>query len=117
MKEQYKLKTFVHVRLHTLPQCSDVTKTSVRSVRSCDANRLISVSGTVIKTGPIKMLEYKKIFVCRKCKKSFDIVADSEQFNSIMKPTQCPIEECGGKSFITREDEIVCRDYQEIKIQ
>ncbi|EFC43100.1 predicted protein, partial [Naegleria gruberi] len=117
MKEQFKLKTFVHVRLHTLPQCSEVTKTSVRSVRSCDANRLISVSGTVIKTGPIKMLEYKKIYICKKCKKSFDIVADREQFNSITKPTQCPIEDCGGKSFISREDEIVCRDYQEIKIQ
>ncbi|EFC35670.1 predicted protein, partial [Naegleria gruberi] len=65
MKEQFKLKTFVHVRLHTLPQCSEVTKTSVRSVRSCDANRLISVSGTVIKTGPIKMLEYKKIYICK----------------------------------------------------
>ena len=117
MKDQFKLKLLVHVRLHTLPQCNEVTKTSVSSVRSCDTNRLISVSGTVIKTGPIKMLEFKKVYICRKCKKPFEIIADREQYNMIVKPTQCPVEDCGGKSFTSRDEEIVCRDYQEIKIQ
>ncbi|KAL9651296.1 hypothetical protein ABK040_001249 [Willaertia magna] len=117
LKDQLKLKTLIHIRLHSLPQCSEVTKSSVSSIRSCDTNRLISVSGTVIKTGPVKMLEYKKTYICKKCRKAFDIVADREQFNIIMKPTQCPVADCGGKSFSHKSDSITCRDYQEIKIQ
>lgn len=88
-----------HIRLTDLPMCSQVTKHSVSSIRSADVNKFISVPGTVIKTGAVKMLEYEKEYICKSCKNKFRVKADKEQMNIIEKPRQCPTNDCRSKSF------------------
>jgi DNA helicase MCM9 len=111
-------KSNLHIRLHSLPLCQETSKTSVSSIRSSDINKFISVAGTVIKTGPIKMLEYEKTFQCTKCRKNMVVKADIEQHYTLNKPTSCTAtEDCAGKYFKPVEGTQVCRDYQEIKIQ
>ncbi|KAL0478058.1 DNA helicase MCM9 [Acrasis kona] len=115
----FKYKPNVHLRVHTLPLNPETTKPSVSAIRSADINKFIAVSGTVIRTGAVKMWEFEKQFMCNKCKQKFTVRSDMEQYNVLIKPTSCPneVEECGGKSFKLLENSQVCRDYQEIKIQ
>jgi DNA helicase MCM9 len=111
-------KEGVRIRLYSLPLCEETTKPSVSSIRSSDINKFVAVAGTVIKTGPIKMLEYKKTFQCSKCRGTFEVEADIEQHYILQKPITCTAtENCSGKNFKPVESRHECRDYQEIKIQ
>jgi DNA replicative helicase MCM subunit Mcm2 (Cdc46/Mcm family) len=55
-----EVKEFVHARVTNPPSCSSVCKSNVSSLRSGDVGRLISVQGTVIRAGLIKMLESER---------------------------------------------------------
>jgi DNA helicase MCM9 len=57
--------------------------------RSEDVGRFVAISGTVIRTGMLKMLQTSKQFICQKCKNTFTVQYSREQYNSIPKPTQC----------------------------
>lgn len=93
-------KKTVRARVTNLPKCTEITKKSVSALRSSDINRLVSVSGTVIRTGAIKMLEYEREFVCTRCKHKFIVQADMEQYNVIVKPSICPSnKDCTSTSF------------------
>lgn len=84
--------------------------------------RLLSIRGTVIRTGGLKMQEYSKEWECTRCKtKQFSFV-DDHQYGNIPKPLFCfgNAEEspCKNLKFV----EIISNtsmhvDYQEIKIQ
>ena len=87
-----------------------------------DINRLISVSGTVVRTGQIKMLQARRDFVCVKCKYRFSVEADLEQRHQMTLPPECPshgiaVKPCNGVKFEPVEGAEDCHDYQEVRIQ
>ena len=78
------------------------------------------MTGTVTKTSLRRMLAWRKHLTCSKCRATFPLLADYDQFYEFCPPLQCPVEECGGAQF--QEDKsgtssTDCRDYQEVKVQ
>ena len=54
-----------------LPSCPELYRDSVP--RTSDVGRLLCVVGTVVRISASKMLEYKKEFMCTKCKHVFTV--------------------------------------------
>ena len=84
--------------------------------------RLLSIRGTVIRTGGLKMQEYSKEWECTRCKTKQFTFVDDHQYGNIPKPVICVgiVDEipCKNLKFV----EIISNtsmhvDYQEIKIQ
>ncbi|KAJ2744568.1 DNA helicase mcm9 [Coemansia sp. BCRC 34301] len=112
------------VRLGHLPMHPSMQRTKMPG--SSDVGRLLSITGTVIRTGLVKMMETHKRFSCLKCRGTFTVRAELEQYNYIPKPTKClaPGEDfCNSTNFApvdgvdSQEAQLSCTDYQEIKIQ
>ena len=118
----WSVKASCHLRLHHLPACRELCKPTVTSIRAADINGLLSVSGTVIRTGVIKLLHSRREYVCLKCKYRFPCEVDIEQRNQMQLPDVCPSDgltakPCTGTKFEPVEGTEVCRDYQEVRIQ
>ncbi|KAL4580941.1 hypothetical protein LXL04_017147 [Taraxacum kok-saghyz] len=101
---------------------------SIGRVRVKHRGILLTLKGTVIRSGSIKMIEGEREYECRKCKHRFKVHPELESRNSIPKPLFCPSKvifhslllpkgSCGSTSFQLLEGNKVCHDYQEIKIQ
>lgn len=115
-------KEFVHVRINICGSPLEFPETfpSVGRVRVKHRGILLTLKGTVIRSGAIKMVEGDRTFECRKCKHRFKVSPELETGNSVPKPTACPSQKqkyCESTSFQIVEENIVCHDYQEIKIQ
>ncbi|KAJ2813738.1 DNA helicase mcm9 [Coemansia furcata] len=87
-----------------------------------DGGRLLTVTGTVIRTGMVKVMETQKTYACLKCRGTFVIRAELEQYHHIPKPARCLAggeDYCNSTSFAPMEGSggLCCSDYQEIKIQ
>ena len=80
------MKHNVHVRFFSLPQFPEFFRNTIP--RSCDVGKLLSISGTVIRTTTVKMLECEREFVCTRCKHSFTVEADFEQYYLLPRPTR-----------------------------
>ncbi|KAJ2851113.1 DNA helicase mcm9 [Coemansia brasiliensis] len=109
------------VRITHLPNHPVLHRTRVPG--SDDVGRLLCISGTVIRTGLVKMMETHRTYACTKCRGTFSIGAEIEQYNYIPKPVRCLApgpEFCNSTSFTpmdSPEELQRCVDYQEIKIQ
>ncbi|KAJ2751682.1 DNA helicase mcm9, partial [Coemansia pectinata] len=112
------------VRVEHLPNHPALQRTKMPG--SGDVGRLLTISGTVIRTGMVKMMETQKRYACLKCRGTFVVRAELEQYNYIPKPVRClaPGEDfCNSNSFApvegldALEARLCCTDYQEIKIQ
>ena len=92
-----------------------------RVPRAVDHGRLLCVSGTVIRTGTVRLLEYRREYVCLKCRHEFVVHADPEQYHTLVVPVRCPVPGgCSSTHFIGPSGDAnpsCCRDYQEVKIQ
>ena len=81
---------------------------------------MIEICGTVTKTAQPKMLTYRKDMMCSKCRYTFPVTADYNQFYELVPPLICPNPEgCSNNQFgevgvVTADN---CRDYQEVKLQ
>ncbi|XP_062858615.1 DNA helicase MCM9 [Trichomycterus rosablanca] len=116
----YALRRNLHVRVSGLPVCPELTREHIPKSR--DVGHFLSVTGTVIRTGATKVLEYQRDYMCNKCRHVFSVQADFEQHYSFEPPTRCPGEdECSSFKFTCLADRdappSACKDYQEIKIQ
>ncbi|BFZ04942.1 hypothetical protein BsWGS_07980 [Bradybaena similaris] len=118
-QQHLTVKKKVHVRVMSLPVCPELHRTSLP--RTADLGSFLSVTGTVIRTTLIRMLEYEKKYICTKCRTTVTAKADFEQCYSLSKPTVCVNDACRGNNLIPVGDKAsgpnVCRNYQEIKIQ
>ncbi|XP_055900609.1 DNA helicase MCM9-like isoform X2 [Biomphalaria glabrata] len=118
-QSQLTVKTKVHVRVMSLPLCPELSRTTLP--KTGDIGNFLSVTGTVIRTTLIRVLEHERDFLCSKCRAVNVAKADFEQYYSLCKPNVCTNEACGSNSFIPLEDSASgpskCRNYQEIKIQ
>ncbi|KAM4695014.1 DNA helicase MCM9 [Discoglossus pictus] len=113
------MKQNLHARIIGLPVCPELTREHIPKTR--DVGHFLSVTGTVIRTSLVKVLEYEQDFMCNKCKHVITVKADFEQFYTFSPPTACNNEEgCNSNRFTCLSDlssPASCRDYQEIKIQ
>ncbi|KAJ2778707.1 DNA helicase mcm9 [Coemansia interrupta] len=108
------------VRVGNAPNTPLVVRTRVPG--SLEAGRLVSFSGTVIRSGAVKMMETHRTFECGTCRGRFRVLAEIEQFGYIPRPTRCMVaggeEPCRSTAFApTSPDQSACVDYQEIKVQ
>lgn len=114
--DEFTEKKNVHARVFSLPHFPDLCRTLLPD--SEDIGKFLQVTGTIVRMTVTKMLEYKKQFMCAKCKNLMTIEADFEQRFAIIPPKRCKIGECGSTTIISNADgSIFCKDYQEIKIQ
>ncbi|XP_042506179.1 probable DNA helicase MCM9 isoform X1 [Macadamia integrifolia] len=116
------VKEFVHVRINISGSPLEFPETfpSIGRVRVKHRGILLTLKGTVIRSGSVKMIEGERKYMCRKCKFRFDVHPELESGNAIRLPSACPSKgarSCEGTSFEFIEGSIVCHDYQEIKIQ
>ncbi|NXA85448.1 MCM9 helicase, partial [Melanocharis versteri] len=117
---QLSLKQNLHVRVSGLPVCPELTREHIP--KSKDVGHFLSVTGTVIRTSSVKVLEFERSYICNKCKHVFVVKADFEQYYAFCRPAACLNEEgCNSTKFMclsgTTSSPTCCRDYQEIKIQ
>uniref|UniRef100_A0A804KZZ8 Probable DNA helicase MCM9 n=1 Tax=Musa acuminata subsp. malaccensis TaxID=214687 RepID=A0A804KZZ8_MUSAM len=115
-------KYHVHVRINVggSPLESPETFPSIGRIRVKHRGILLTLKGTVIRSGAIKMIEWEQLYECRRCKHRFKVHPELEAGKSIKPPTSCPStgsKTCEGTYFAPIEDSKVCHDYQEIKIQ
>ncbi|KAJ1974622.1 DNA helicase mcm9 [Dimargaris xerosporica] len=127
LSSDMSVKQFVHVRLASFPQCPELCRTQVPT--SDDVGPLISLTGTVIRTGLVKIVENRRFYSCTTCKGVFAMKADLEQYSFISRPTRCLVdnsEPCRGTKFVQVAtsarhtgvtDSATCTDYQELRIQ
>ncbi|XP_063400645.1 DNA helicase MCM9-like [Mytilus trossulus] len=118
-KNVMNVKKHIHARIMSLPVCPELTRTTLP--RTADVDSFLSITGTVIRTTVMKMLEYEKEYICAKCRSIFTVEADIEQFYSVGKPSKCTNEACNSTNFTLVNDTggqpVNCRNYQEIKVQ
>ncbi|NWS40125.1 MCM9 helicase, partial [Probosciger aterrimus] len=117
---QLSLKQNLHARVSGLPVCPELTREHIPKAR--DVGHFLSVTGTVIRTSLVKVLEFERSYICNKCKHVFAVKADFEQYYTFCRPSACLNEEgCNSTKFTclsgTTSSPTCCRDYQEIKIQ
>ncbi|NXJ18188.1 MCM9 helicase, partial [Dicrurus megarhynchus] len=117
---QLSLKQNLHARVSGLPVCPELTREHIP--KSKDVGHFLSVTGTVIRTSSVKVLEFERSYICNKCKHVFVVKADFEQYYAFCRPAACLNEEgCNSTKFMclsgTTSSPTCCRDYQEIKIQ
>ncbi|GKY95206.1 hypothetical protein MPSEU_000483700 [Mayamaea pseudoterrestris] len=99
---------------------------SLADIVAQDVGTLLQIMGTVVKTGPVQMLETARTFKCtgkKGCKSHSIATADMQLRNSTIQiPQRCPCilstgERCGGTKLEAVEGASFFTDYQEIKLQ
>ena len=70
-------KAQLHLRVRSLPDLPEFRRLCVP--RSEDIGSVISLAGTVTKTGQAKMLTTRKTVSCTRCRHTFHVLADFEQ--------------------------------------
>ncbi|WCJ18778.1 DNA replication licensing factor Mcm2 [Euphorbia peplus] len=115
-------KKFIHVRIDVggSPLECPETFPSIGRIRVKHIGILLTLKGTVIRSGAIKMYEGQRMYRCTKCKHEFPVYPELESRNSITLPSFCPSQRskpCEGTRFDCVDDAVVRHDYQEIKIQ
>ncbi|XP_042670512.1 DNA helicase MCM9 isoform X1 [Centrocercus urophasianus] len=117
---ELRMKPNLHARISGLPVCPELTREHIPKTK--DVGHFLSVTGTVIRTSLVKVLEFERSYICNKCKHVFVAKADFEQYYAFCRPSACLNEEgCNSTKFTclsgTSSSPTSCRDYQEIKIQ
>ncbi|XP_050410283.2 DNA helicase MCM9 [Patella vulgata] len=113
------VKKNVHARIMALPVCPELTRTTLP--KTADVGSFLSITGTVIRTTLVRVLEFEKDYSCNKCRTMVTAKSDFEKYYTLSKPTKCINEACNGTNFTPINDRVSspqkCRNYQEIKIQ
>ena len=85
------VKEKVQVRIFCLPSDNhQFTKQSIGNLKASETQHFVQFTGTVVKTGPVRMLESSKTYRCLKCKAEFTVRADPEQNYMLPVPIACP---------------------------
>lgn len=71
-QQDMALKPNAHVRLYNLPYSLDpdasLLNPAICNLGSFHLGKLVTLRGTVVKAGPVKMFEAQKVYMCNKCK-------------------------------------------------
>ena len=115
-KKKVKLNT--HARINWLPSVH--RKSNISSIRSHDVGTFVQFSGTVVRSGGLKVLEAVRIFRCGnpKCNVPIKVSAAVNEVGSIIQRPNGPCIHCRKSSSYTEStSEKICHDYQEIRVQ
>ncbi|KAL7442339.1 hypothetical protein ACHAXH_006670 [Discostella pseudostelligera] len=124
-KEWYEPRP-LHARLVHLPPHMQCCKPTLSSISSADVGTVVQICGTVVRTGPVRMMETMRTYMClgKGCGMKFSLHADfGTTNNALPQPIVCPSyssdEEgtCNSTSFAIVPDGSEHTDYQEIKLQ
>ncbi|MCD7449644.1 DNA helicase mcm9 [Datura stramonium] len=103
--ENASVKDNIHVRINISGSPLECPETfpSIGRVRAKHRGILLTIKGTVIRSGAVKMIEGERIYECRRCKHRlstkkenlcrFKVYPEVETRNSIPKPIFCPSQE------------------------
>ncbi|KAL6209548.1 hypothetical protein ACLB2K_020488 [Fragaria x ananassa] len=85
-------KEFIHVRIDVSGSPLECLETfpSIGRVRVKHRGILLTLKGTMIRSGAIKMYEGERKYMCQKCKHEFLVYPEMESRNSIRLPSYCP---------------------------
>ena len=67
----------------------------IGELRSCMANRLVCVRGTITKLGSPHLVEYKQQFECNRCHSRFEVDIDVHAGGHVQLPEVCPNDSTG----------------------
>ena len=139
---QYTKDTYsprpLRARLVRLPPHSGCCKATLSSITAVDVGTVVQICGTVVRTGPVRMMETTRTYKC--CGKicggmTFVVYADfGTSNNALPLPIICPYsaannndsmdgdnnnvgDRCQSTSFVIVSNESENADYQEIKVQ
>lgn len=118
----FTVKPNLHIRIVSLPSTAQFSKASIGEIRADEKENFVQFSGTVVRTGTVRMLDVSKKYTClsRGCGHTFIVRADAEQDN-MLPSAQCPAVtdkgKCGCKNLREVEGSKICVDHQEIKVQ
>jgi len=113
-----RVKKNVHARVNWLPGAN--RKPNISSIRSVDVKAFIQVSGTVTRTGAVKVLEAERVFECNNdsCSSVVRVFASKHEVGTIVEKPTGPCPSCKKTSSYTEfKERSVCHDFQELKIQ
>ncbi|WIA33182.1 hypothetical protein OEZ86_006329 [Tetradesmus obliquus] len=131
-RQTMAVKPNAHVRLHNLPYSMDPDPSplnpSISSIGSAHLGKLVTISGTVLKAGPVKMFEAQKVFMCNKCKHRFLLKnssdgSDGNSSSNYDLPMECPSQgprPCMGTNFRPVDDgpgSACYTNHQELRVQ
>eukprot|EP00879_Flechtneria_rotunda_P021861 GHRR01023054.1.p1 GENE.GHRR01023054.1~~GHRR01023054.1.p1 ORF type:complete len:299 (+),score=98.98 GHRR01023054.1:450-1346(+) len=124
------VKPNAHVRLHNLPHSLDpepnMLNPTISNIGSRHLGKLVTIRGTVVKAGPVKMLEAQKMFICNKCKHRFmarnNPDNNSKSGSGYDLPMECPSlgpRPCLGTNFkpVDEQGATCYTNHQEIRVQ
>ncbi|KAL4707293.1 hypothetical protein ACJJTC_019831 [Scirpophaga incertulas] len=113
------IKRNVQARFYGLPICRELHR--IVFPKNIDLGYFLKVTGTVVRVTQAKMLEYKRNYVCMKCKHENIVEAEFEKRYILKSPIKCGNKEIRCKCATFSQVHLVsrehCKDYQEIKIQ
>ncbi|CAD7698233.1 unnamed protein product, partial [Ostreobium quekettii] len=122
--EQRQAKDTVHIRVHSLPYALDPSCESlnpgVGHILCHHVGRLLSFTGTVVRTGVVKIFESQRLYECSKCRHRFVVDAQIELGGFVELPLVCPSQRdrpCGCSTFKHLEEVQVLTNYQEVRVQ
>jgi len=93
VKGERNTPTTIHARLVHLPPHINCCKASLSCIDAGDIGRIVQLSGTVVRTTPVRMVEKSRAYIClaKNCGHKFVVYADFEQSNNALNaPTNCP---------------------------
>jgi len=118
------VKENVHARLHGpclfLDSTHHAASPPIWDISAGHIDRLITVKGTIVRTGSVKLLEARRLYECTKCRHRFVVAADLEMGATVQLPAVCPsarVGPCPGSNFKHCEDISLYTNYQEIQVQ
>ncbi|XP_062565560.1 DNA helicase MCM9-like [Armigeres subalbatus] len=118
----FQIKQNCHVRFVNMPQTVAEAVRKVAFPNNDNVGQFLQVKGSVIRMTQARFLEFKREYICSRCKKDFVLEAKYEKSYVFDPPRACPLASetgCKGvphqKSAQPQPDH--CRDYQEIRIQ
>ncbi|GBG29487.1 DNA replication licensing factor, putative [Hondaea fermentalgiana] len=116
--KQVSVKPNLNARVRWLPGAN--RKPNISSIRSIDVNAFVQVSGTVTRSGSIKVLEAVRVFECNneRCAGLVRVFASKYEVGSIIEKPTGPCPTCRKSSSYTElKERAICHDYQELKVQ
>jgi len=119
------IKENVHARLsgisHFLDKASSQqVSPGIGDVSAAHIDKLLTIRGTIVRAGTVKLLEARRLYECTRCKYRFVVAADLEQGATVQLPSACPSQRdnpCKGISFRHCEEVSLYTNYQEIQVQ
>ncbi|CAI5994120.1 unnamed protein product [Closterium sp. NIES-64] len=127
------------VRMNTLGSafaCGEASP-GIGALRVRHEGQLLTVTGTVVRTGTVQMLEGLRAFTCTTCKRTFTCSPEPEEGYAVEVPSACPYvdskrrKRCKGRVFVPADSQRsnnnssgvagagrgACMDFQEVKLQ